>query len=487
MSDPFKPRAAFAPWDRRELPGLFSVEETARRVGAYKWLEMRLFESLGGWVATVPELDVKLVLGRHCYHHAWHAELMDKRLPELREMNTERLTEPANAEMEAFVEALREPEAPEHTIEKLVGVYRVLIPRKIAAYTYHLNGTSRITDSPTQRSLGFMLQDEFDDWREGEMLLQSLIETPEELERASRRQQELEAIMLAAGGIAGPGSLGVGNNRRSLGMRKQLPPEMLARDSRFVRTSIMDQVMDPRNQRIGERDLGSARLEPQRPAAADRARNLMHGIFTGEIQALEGAGRTTYDFDDEQAPFALKLDMARQCWDESRHVEISVKLGDWMGTEIGEYSEATFLYEAACAPDPILRLCGVNRALEGLAIDVFNTMKEFGDSSGDPVLEFCEDWMLADEVTHVKMGSDWLRRLTADDPERRERALDFQRTVDKLFSLGGFRGETDDNPIQLARKLRAMAGFSTDEIDELAEIAAQAKADAEAMVAGSSS
>ena len=191
-----------------------------------------------------------------------------------------------------------------------------------------------------------------------------------------------------------------------------------------------------------------------------------------------------FDFDDEQAPFALKLDMARQCWDESRHVEISVKLGDWMGTEIGEYSEATFLYEAACAPDPILRLCGVNRALEGLAIDVFNTMKEFGDLSGDPVLEFCEDWMLADEVTHVKMGSDWLRRLTADDPERRERALDFQRTVDKLFSLGGFRGETDENPIQLAVKLRQMAGFSTDEIDELAEIAVQAKADAEAMVAG---
>ena len=152
--------------------------------------------------------------------------------------------------------------------------------------------------------------------------------------------------------------------------------------------------------------------------------------------------------------------MARQCWDESRHCEISVKLGDWMGTEIGEFTEATFLYEAACAPDPVLRLTGVNRALEGLAIDVFNTMKEFGDVSGDPVLEFCEDWMLADEVTHVKMGSDWLRRLTENDPERRERALEFQRIVDKLFSLGGFRGETDENPIQLARKFRELAGFT---------------------------
>ena len=81
-------------------------------------------------------------------------------------------------------------------------------PRKIAAYTYHLNNTSRITDAPTIRSLGFALQDEFEDWRDGEMLIQSLLDTPEKVERASRRQQELEVLCLASGGIAGPGSLG---------------------------------------------------------------------------------------------------------------------------------------------------------------------------------------------------------------------------------------------------------------------------------------
>ena len=115
-------------------------------------------------------------------------------------------------------------------------------------------------------------------------------------------------------------------------------------------------------------------------------------------------------------PFELKLDMARQCWDEARHVEISVKLTEHMGSEIGEFAEQTLLFEAACNSDAILRLAGVNRALEGLAIDVFNTMREFGGAVDDPVLYFCEDWMLADEVTHVKMGSDWLRRITADDP-----------------------------------------------------------------------
>jgi hypothetical protein len=209
MADPTKGRPAFAPWDRRELPGAFTVEETARRVGHYKWVEMRLFEALGGWVATVPELDVKLRLGTHCYKHAWHSELWHKRLPELREMNPERLTRPPNEEFVAFMDALTEPEAPELTIEKLVGVYRVLIPHKVAAYTYHLNNTSTITDAPTIRSLRLALADEMDDWRDGEMLIQSLLETEEEVLRAASHQGRLESLIVAAGGIAGPGSIGL--------------------------------------------------------------------------------------------------------------------------------------------------------------------------------------------------------------------------------------------------------------------------------------
>ena len=209
MANPQKPRAPFAPWDRRELPGSFSVEETARRVGHYKWAEMKLFEALGGWIATVPELDIKMRLGTHCYKHAWHAELWHKRLPELREMNPERLTLPANDAMVRFIDAMTEPEAPELTIEKLVGVYRVFIPHFISVYTYHLNNTSEITDMPTIRSIKFILQDEFDDWREGEMLIQSLLETPEEVDRAAAHQAKLEKIMLEAGGIAGPGSIGI--------------------------------------------------------------------------------------------------------------------------------------------------------------------------------------------------------------------------------------------------------------------------------------
>src|SRR5207248_2089350 len=81
----------------------------------------------------------------------------------------------------------------------------------------------------------------------------------------------------------------------------------------------------------------SRRFDPSSTGAPDRARELMHGIFTGEIQALEGAGRTCFDFDTgpgrDEVPFELKLDMARQCWDEARHCEISVRLAEPLNRE----------------------------------------------------------------------------------------------------------------------------------------------------------
>ena len=255
-------------------------------------------------------------------------------------------------------------------------------------------------------------------------------------------------------------------------MRTQWQPSDLARDARFHRITTADRFAD-------ERPNGAAelrRIDPESDEVADRARRQMHGIFVGEIQALEGAGRTAFDYTTDETPFAMKLDMARQCWDEARHVEISLLLGDHMGTGVGEFSESTTLFEAACHPDPVFRLAGVNRALEGLAIDVFTTMRNFGIEMDDPVLEFCEDWMLADEVTHVKMGSTWLRELTKDDKERQNRALEFQRTVDGLFNFRGMRGESRDAAIQLARKFREMAGFQSEEIDEIAAMAEQQRA-----------
>ena len=189
----------------------------------------------------------------------------------------------------------------------------------------------------------------------------------------------------------------------------------------------------------------------------------LHGIFVGEIQALEAAGRTLWDF--PEAPWEFNRDMARQCWDEARHVQAFEKLIDHAGGEVGEFPETTFLFDTACNDDPVLRLTGVNRCLEGLACDAFRSLIDYGKNVGDDMIAQAVDFVLADELTHVRFGSEWVKEFTRGDADRAALARDFQRETERSFSFGSQR--------ELARDERREAGFS-DELDEIEAMSADA-------------
>jgi uncharacterized ferritin-like protein (DUF455 family) len=213
--------------------------------------------------------------------------------------------------------------------------------------------------------------------------------------------------------------------------------------------------------------------EPLRPgdaAVETRLRLRMHGIFVGELQALEGAGRSLWDFPD--APWEFKMNMARQCWDETRHVQIYEKLLAHVGGRPGMFPESTFLFECACSDDPAMRVAGVNRGLEGLACDVFRDMIRYADAVGDQKMKQAIDYVLADELTHVRFGSEWVKEFTKDDPERFRRTQEFRKEVDKQFSFGGARSDREDAAIPIAWEDRREAGFTEDELRELTQISA---------------
>ena len=212
-------------------------------------------------------------------------------------------------------------------------------------------------------------------------------------------------------------------------------------------------------------------LDPEAPAARTRLLLRMHGIFVGELQALEGAARSLWDFPD--APWEFKMNMARQCWDEARHIQIFEKLLTHLGGEVGMFPESTFLFEASCSDDPAMRVAGVNRGLEGLACDVFRDMIRYGQKSGDEVMEQAVDYVLADEITHVRFGSEWVREFTKDDPEHFKRTQDFRREVDKRFSFGGARSDREDAAIPIAWEDRIEAGFTEEELKELAALSGE--------------
>lgn len=285
-------------------------------------------------------------------------------------------------------------------------------------------------------------------------------------------------------------------------MKRFIPHEELARDSRFIRQDnnvttvlstlpdevdkvvevfeklapmIRDSVQGTASQemydRFGPGFVLLAFNEPVRagaPGVESRLKQRVHAIFVGELQALEGAGRSLWDF--PEAPWDFKMNMARQCWDETRHVQIYEKLMDHVGVKAGDYPESTFLFECACSDDPAMRVAGVNRGLEGLACDVFRDLIRYADEIGDEVMKQAVDYVLADELTHVRFGSDWVREFTKGDPEHFERTQEFRRQVDRQFSFGGSRSDRPDAAIRIAWEDRLEAGFTEEELKELAEI-----------------
>jgi uncharacterized ferritin-like protein (DUF455 family) len=165
-------------------------------------------------------------------------------------------------------------------------------------------------------------------------------------------------------------------------------------------------------------------------------------------------------------------------WDESRHTEIYERLLRHVQSTLGEYPETRILWDCACAEDPAARVAGVNRGLEGLACDVFAQIIALAKKMGDPIIERAVDYVLADEITHVRMGRNWLRKLTEDDPARRQMALDFQHHIDELFNFGGGRqdGPADKVSITISRETRKLAGFTDEEIDRLIKAASASAA-----------
>ena len=159
------------------------------------------------------------------------------------------------------------------------------------------------------------------------------------------------------------------------------------------------------------------------------------------------------------------MNMARQCWDEARHVQIYEKLIEHVGGTVGEFPENTFLFDTSCNEDPVMRVTGVNRCLEGLACDAFRSLIDYGRETGDETLAQAVDFVLADELTHVRFGSDWVKQFTSGDPDHAARAREFQRETDRRFSFGGGR--------EVAKQERLEAGFTEEELAELDEILAE--------------
>lgn len=170
-----------------------TLRENDRRIAGYVRLERRRFELLGGWVSSTSELEVKQALERHAHHHAWHASLWEQHLPR-RSGYEAPVGAPWGGGLVACLDTLAGGEQSQDSVERLAGAYRVVAARVVAAYAEHLARTSVVSDPALARTCRLVLADQLLDWREGEALLQSLLDSDERIDRAAGIQAGLEKL-----------------------------------------------------------------------------------------------------------------------------------------------------------------------------------------------------------------------------------------------------------------------------------------------------
>ena len=160
-----------------ELIGHLGVEAAARRIRHYRYAEERMMRIMAGWIALTPELPAKLLLGRQVWDCAQHADQWGKRLPELRSLA--QVSEPTSQAFVAFMNAIEEPGRPGQTIERLVGIYRVLKPHLLASYENELRHVNAVYEPPTQRIFQRLAEDERRHIAAGGTIIAHLDVTPE--------------------------------------------------------------------------------------------------------------------------------------------------------------------------------------------------------------------------------------------------------------------------------------------------------------------
>ncbi|HEY8476076.1 MAG TPA: ferritin-like domain-containing protein, partial [Chloroflexota bacterium] len=389
----------------------FDVSTNRWLLHRYAYLEERLLATLAGWIWSTPALPLKVVLGEHAYLDARHADALRRRVEELAPSTEAPPRAPDLLPLETFAnEVANAPTLP----LRLVGVYRVVKPLLLQAYQVHLARTDDLTDGPTVWLLRQLVAEEAAQIAWGEATLATLPQTEADRGEAAAWEAHLRGAWQTIGGVHD-------HPTGTPSWRNPHPPERFvgeppARDGRWL-------VVPPEEYFVPS--MGETPNEI--------VRHLLYANAHGEVEAEELLGRVLADA--PELPWAMRLDLARQMWDEARHAEMSWRRLEELGGVPDPKPPITtvVLTPMEGLTDPLERLLVLQRVVEGRATErhryrVIYLARELGDPQTARLFEY----IVADERAHIGY-SQWIQHLVGDDPERVARLEEVHKAAEQRF------------------------------------------------------
>jgi hypothetical protein len=424
--------------DRRDFGGRFSVIENSERLANYRYLEEQLMEMIGGWSQTTPQLAFKAAFGYHVFDHAQAADLLGERLRQLRSGGGK--GRPASDDLAHLCEHVWQLN---DVADRLVAVYRVLEPHLVSTFVYHADATDPLTDAPTVRLLRQLAGIDQSHIAWGQAVLDSLTESRADRDRALAVQADIEGRLVECGGVTGQG---IESHWLSFHSAKEKgrSPQRSKRVKGAYRFIKKCPPLD--NPTVEEPFWFSDDREQFRVYENDDEwsvegfRHKFHQLLYGEIETTDRMGKMIADFPD--LPWEMRMDLAHQMWDEARHIEIVAKaIEEELGGELGYGPWPYVWWWMQNESDPLRRITVTNCWAEA---NLMNTLKQWRIKATERgytrIAELC-DYLQADELMHVKIGTKWVRRLTDGEAERRDDLAAWGRGA--VARIEGFYAEED--------------------------------------------
>ncbi len=129
-----------------------SVKEKAEYLGVFRWMEVFLMETLASWVPTTPEMEIKVLFGRHVWELAQNADGLGKRTFEMR-APLHYMVRPLDS-MANFLEGLSKLQK---TGDRVYVFYDVVVPAVVGRYQSYLDRTDHLLDEPSVRVIEHIL------------------------------------------------------------------------------------------------------------------------------------------------------------------------------------------------------------------------------------------------------------------------------------------------------------------------------------------
>ncbi|MES2855986.1 MAG: DUF455 family protein [Bdellovibrionota bacterium] len=200
---------------------------------------------------------------------------------------------------------------------------------------------------------------------------------------------------------------------------------------------------------------------PDKPGLmkAEGQGRLLHDLASIELQAMELATRSLFEYPD--APAQFRNELADLALGEGRHLALCLDAMEDLGFPWGTWDVHSSLWNAVSNDDTLLdRILIVHRYLEGSGLDagesILRRMKGVKALRAKPVVET----IMQEEVDHVLFGSRWYHTIAKRDHVDAEK--DFSSRIARIAQMVPRRE-------RIAVEVRKLAGFNDFEIAVLEE------------------